>query len=273
VHVDRDWVRENLVRLFPVDPPMRHLRRAAWSTYLMYAGLYDSVFDVLRVLYLDQVRSLTAVETAKSEPDEVAKRLAEHIIVLYARGKASLAKDDLVDVFFRSAPAALTASAMDFMGRSLNTDKDLDEKLPELLRRLWEWRETQTGGLAVMPEGELIAFAWWFASGCFPLGWALDRLEPAIERAGVGDATLHVVQELLRVFPEAPVRSLTCFRLLAERREDFWVFQPRPDQPAWRILEQGLTHEVDAVRESAEEITHLLGSMGYLGYRELLRRK
>jgi hypothetical protein len=74
------------------------------------------------------------------------------------------------------------------------------------------------------------------------------------------------------VFKDYPEQSLRCLNLFIEKNDDPFFFLHRKREGVWRILEQGLAHEDIKIQKEAENIIHLLGSKGFLEYRELLKR-
>ena len=73
------------------------------------------------------------------------------------------------------------------------------------------------------------------------------------------------------MFSSFPRESLRCLRLFVDQNDDQWFFmRAGKDKGAWKLLEQAMASADAGIREAAEEIVHLLGSKGYLEYRELL---
>jgi len=127
-----------------------------------------------------------------------------------------------------------------------------------------------------MEKPELSAFGWWFACGRFGADWTYRRLEQVLERTNVEQANLFVIQRMAATVAQYPSAALRCLRLFIEGTQDPWGLGsagsgPKPDTP-WYVLETCLAMDDPEIRERAEDIVHLLGSKGFLEYRELLRR-
>ncbi len=270
VHVDPKWVATHIPDLFPESAGLQPQRDAFWGAYLCYSRLYGNVYEVLRAQYLDAVRALAqgADETNGDKPEV---RLAQHVMMLCMWGTDDLQPGGLVDTFFQSAKPSLAGEALSFLEQLLDTKDPIPDDVIERIRSLWEWRVKSAGGIEKMTEPELAAFCLWFTSSRLDLQWSLRYLPAAIGRGGKRWAEDRILRRLFDSFDEFPKESLDCLRLMVERAQDNWFFMPSKDRPTWQILDKGLSHSAPTIRDAAESITHLLGSKGHLGYRELLQ--
>ena len=271
ISVDRDWVVANLRRVFPDEPERRSLCEAAWDSFVCYGKLIPSDYDVLKDVYLARARELRGVEFSPETPRGREVRFAEHMVWLYAWEKVTLERGDLVAVFFKNAPAELAGKAMAMAHHVFDPQSGTPDPVIERFRALWEWRMTQYGSLAEMPKPELAAFGWWFASGRFNAAWSFPILQEAIRLTNLDRSGHWVLKQMLAVFDQYPAETLNCLEAMIHKPEDRFQLHPMPDSPPWMILEKGLAHPDPAIHTKAEDLTHLLGSQGYLGYRELLR--
>lgn len=271
VHVDAEWVRTNLNRLFPTEPENRRLREATWDTYLTYSNLYTPVYDIVRNVYREEVERLAEKSVKEDSSRTPEKRLVEHVVVLYVRGKVGLDDNDLVDVLFRKAPEELTAYAMDFIGRSMNGRGPIESEAVKKFKALWDWRAKVTEDMKTMLDKELSAFGWWFASGLFDDDWTFPYFETVLKRTLINQSKRYVFEHMSRVFKDHSKESLQCLRLFIEKNDDPWFLQPHMKTGVLQVLEQGVAHENPEIREAAVDIVHLLGSKGYLQYRVLLK--
>src|SRR5262249_50019007 len=107
-------------------------------------------------------------------------RLAEHLMILYWRGKIALDEPDgLLVRFYAKASDALCGYAFSTEGRRLyNTKETIPSKVLDRLKTLWERRlvAAQADPSPMSHAAELAAFGWWFASAKFDDIWALDQL-------------------------------------------------------------------------------------------------
>lgn len=272
MYVDEEWVRANLGRVFPESPEERHLRRAAWNTYVVYVPqIYKQVCDLIKGIYRDEIRRLATDESRKRGYHDLAQKLGEHAAVIYARGWDDLAEGSLVDLFFANAPEELRAHVLGFLGRDLRKDTPLGDDTVARFKRLWEWRVTALAGADKVAEKELGEFGWWFASGRCGEEWALDHLETVLLRTGALSDEMGVFEHMAQVFEQFPKESLRCLKLYVEKTQNPWFFGLAREGGPWEILRKGIAHEAAEVCEASEEIVHLLGSKGYLQYREILK--
>jgi len=275
VYLGSDWVLANMKRLFPREPELKPLRDAVWHTYLLYGGqLYSSVTKSMMSVYREEVAGLKDRQIGEKSYESPNRRLAEHVVIMYLWGGIELGDDSLLDLLFKTAPTAITTHVMDFIGRDIFRNKDIEPKIIKRMIALWTWRVEQVGGFDRMPVEELSAFGWWFASGKFEPEWALRNLEETLRWTPINAANLQAIEQLSNLYSVHPVEVLRCLKLFVQVNSDLWFFVSSHKQKGvWTILEQGMASDNVAIRDQAEEIVHLLGSKGYLEYRELLQVK
>jgi hypothetical protein len=230
------------------------------------------VFEIIRPVYEHAVKELAAAPPPDKEPKSPDTRLVEHLVILYARGLLSLQGDDLISTFFQSASPAYTGHAMDFIGRSLNNDKETDAPAIDKFKALWDWRVDTIGGYDKVPPEELAAFAWWFASGKCGDDWAFPKLEETLKRAAIGHAHTYVLDRMDEVFEQHADAVLRCLSLFMNTKHDRWLYRDT-NKGLWPILRRGVAHESATIRDMAESIVHRLGSMGFLKFREILKAR
>ncbi|MCG2660205.1 MAG: hypothetical protein L6437_08180 [Kiritimatiellae bacterium] len=273
VHLGSEWVEANLDRIFPREPEFTPLRNAVWHTYLLYGGqLYSSVTRIVMSIYREEVLGFKGKQLGDKAYKSPETRMAEHVVLLYLWGEYGLEDNSLIDLFFKTAPSQLTAHALDFIARDTYGAKVPLSAITERMKALWDWRVERVGGPDKMPKEELSAFGWWFAGGQFDAAWAFKHLEETLKQTGISRSSMQVCERLSALFSGHPHESLRCLRLFIDRNADPWFFRrARKQKGAWTLLEQAMDSKDGAVRDEGEEIIHLLGSKGYLEYRELLR--
>ena len=241
---------------------------------MLYGGqVHASVAKVLTEIYREEVLKLRGKDLGDKQSRTPEAHLVEHIVILHLWDDAhTLDEGGLVDLLFKNAPVQLTAHAMSFMARAACRQPPLEAKVRERMKALWEWRVRQVGGPDKMPKEELSGFGWWFACGAFDAGWAFGYLEAALKQTDIGHSRLQVFERLNEAFATHPQESLRCLRLFIDRNEDPWFCRGgRQQKGVWALLEQAIASSDSAIRDPAEDIVHLLGSKGYLEYRELLK--
>lgn len=267
--LDPEWVRVNLLRIFPEDPAHASLREAAWETYIVFCEPYNHPFAVLREEYgrdVDRLGTKEASVRRAADPDE---RLAEHLITFYWRGKASL--DDSADPlarFYARADERIRRHVIEFVGRSLwNTEGELEEAVRGLLIQLWNRRVEAAERAGAY--GELVPFGWWFASGKLEERWALGQLLEVLRLTKRIDPDFLILERFEELAPRRPSEVVECLRHMVEGSREPWEIL------GWRenlekILRSLLQTGAEDPRKKAVELVNLLAARGHLGYKDLL---
>jgi hypothetical protein len=268
---DRTWSKENIPLIFPADRDAEALRDAAWEAYVGFWAPFDSVFDALRTEYgraVDRIGSVDPEKRHVADPDE---RLAEHLIVLYGRGRIELEDPLIQGLFSRSSPKQ-RGQCLEFVGRVLrNENQVITPELLDRLTALWLWRVNvaEDQGAEESSAAELKSFGWWFASGRFDDEWALAQLQNALTRLPETDAINLVLERLSATSSKKPTSTMTCLRLLALGVKERWQLD------VWRehvrtILKLVLGSGDQLAYEMALRFIHEMGAHGIDSYRDLL---
>lgn len=261
-----EWVKQNVSKIFPQEESLQHLWGAAWDTYVVFCEPYDKVFPILRDQYaraIDRIGTSTPKKVRVGDPDE---RLAEHLVILYARGKLSL-DDDLLKRFYEKASDHLRWRALSTLGGALGTEKKISS---EALARMWTlWEHRLAANRGKWPSAELGAFGSWFVSGKYPDEKTLPQLIEAAKISGRLDFDTEVLEKLGRLVETMPQPVIECLQALVESNKDNWHI------PVWRkpmhpILDGAIRGKDAQARESAIDLVHRLGALGFLDYRDLL---
>ena len=271
--LDTRWAAAAAATIFPAGDEHRRLWNAAWNTYITFCRPYDNVFDVLREQYALAVSRVSAATTVKS--DDVDAKLAEHLMVLYWRGKIQLPPGgNLLSEFYARASRALATHALAFVGQSLTGTRDpVPPAIIARLQQLWESRvaTAEASGAIGTFQSELASFGWWFASARFPVVWATDQLIRVLRRVGTIDGDYQVVRQLPAIASEHPSMAIEALRLLFESDKeglaDGWELYPRI------TLEAALKSPEAGVKELVDEAIDDLGARGHLEFRDLLSRQ
>jgi hypothetical protein len=275
VWLDPDWAAGNSTRVFPSDDTRRDLLDAAWDAYLAFAELFPPALDLLSNVYARAVERIGEVPGNGRRIVDPAARLAEHLMVMYWRGRISLEDSDgLVARFYARAPDSIRAHAIDFIGRSLrNTEGEVEAEVLDRLRRLWEARVTAV--TREVAEGahpsELVNFGWWFVSRKFADDWSLQQLEVTLRRSRRVDADDDVANRLAELAPGFPLQTVACLRLMIEGAVEGWRMLGWLDD-ARTVLEAVLNGSDESARRMATEVVDLLVARGQHAFRSLLGR-
>ncbi len=272
--LDNSWAAASVAKIFPAEDDDEHQRKwsAAWEAYVVYCQPYNNPFELIRREYTRAARSL---ETPKPERRRMADpdlHLAEHLATFYFRGKVELTDACLV-AFYEHASASLRAHVLDFVGRGLRDTKDkIPQELRESLKAFWKWRldEACKSSSPGIYSDEIASFGWWFASGKFDLDWAFAQLRAAVELAGRIDPEHEVVERLAALAPTDAKRAVEAL-LMIVRAEQGRSHGHTWGDDAYKLLEIALASPDDGAREQAKTTPHLLGALGYNGFRKLVK--
>jgi hypothetical protein len=270
VWLDRKWAVENLGKIFPADESLRDLRNAAWQTYIVYAGLYTDVFEVLRTEYLRAINEL-GQDTTKNR-ESPAERLAEHLMAFYWHGQIDLKQQEgLLEKFYEKASISVKARALEFLGRSLcDTKETIEPEVLARLRQLLEYRlQAIRDSSSESASGELVPFGWWFSSQRFEDDWAIARLKEVLELAGMVEPDHMVVESLASLADRKPLESVDCLRLMVRGAKEHWrIYHWR--EKARIILSTALRAADAEPRQAAKDLVNQLGALGFFEFRDLL---
>ena len=269
---DSDWVKKNIGLIFPDDEKQHSLRDAAWSAYMLFCNAYDNVFDAISSEYDRALGDWSKADDKKTRAGDPCRRLAEHLMVFYWRGKLP---DAMFQKFWANAPEKVRGHAIKFIGRTFygeengRTSENVPPEILGRMRSLWDSR-INFAQEAVNPKlhaTEINDFGWWFISKKFDDRWAMDQLLSVLKISKSVEPDHLVVERLAELVPQMPNDVVTALRLMVEGAKEPWTVS------SWRetgkdVLEKAL--QTDA-RQSAEDLIHYLGSQGYLEFGELLR--
>ena len=275
VLLDREWAAAHVSKIFPSDESLRDLRDAAWETYVVSRAPYDDVFEVLREEYGRAVERIGTGDTQRRHMADPEERLAEHLMVLYWRGKLSLDEPaDLLARFYAKASDKLCGHAFSVGGRRLYNaqEKTVSPEILDRVRILWEQRlEAARAATPLSHAVELAAFGWWFTSAKFDDTWAITQLTEILKLVGKVDADRRVVERLAALAVDMPQQVVECLHLMVEGDKEGWAIY------GWRehartILATAIQSDNADAREAATTLVHRLGARGYLEFRDLLGR-
>ena len=192
VLLDHVWVTTHVPNIFPLDESLKDLRDAAWETYIVFCEPYDNVFEVLRDEYGHAIERIGTSSTKRRQLANPDEHLAEHLMILYWRGKLALDEPDgLLARFYAKASDALCGHAFQTEGRRLRKAQEtVPAEILDRLQALWERRLTvvQATTPPTSHAAELTSFGWWLASAKFDNAWALNQLTEVLKLVGKVDA-------------------------------------------------------------------------------------
>lgn len=269
VRLDRGWAAANVSRIFSTDES----GDAAWRTYVTICPPDDETFNLLREEY-DR-----AVDRLKPDPAEGRqyidddRKLGEHLMVFYSRGRLDLNDPDgVLARYFARASGSLRSDALGFIGRSIhNTEGDLPPRIVKRLEALWGTR-LESARSATADQGyssELAAFGWWFVSEKLDETWSVAQLKEAL-RIAKSVATDHrVVERLATLAPAMTLDAVECLRLLVDGDREGWHIGLWKEH-ARTILSIAIGSANEAARDEAISLINRLSARGFLEFGDLL---
>jgi len=271
--LDIEWARRYVATIFSVDGPRAVLGSAAWESYIKFCSVYDDVFDLLRDVYRFATMRLDPGRTGRGQPHTPEASLAEHLMILYARGRLNVdAPDDPLVLFYQRADDGLRGYACEFLGRDLyNTKEPVQPVVLDRLQAIWARRlgAAQSAASPASHVSEIAAFGWWFASGKFDDRWSVEQLGKALRLAGKIDPDHIVVQRLAALSSTMPREAIQCLDLIVGGDKEGWRVQGWTEEIT-TILKSALRGSDEQAKRSATDLINRLSSWGNLAFRDLL---
>lgn len=269
--LDHRWAAENKGRVFPTQEALLKYYRAAWEEYIIFNDPYTTVFDILRDKYgraVDLIGTGTLKERHSYDPEEY---LAQHLMLLYLRGKLALDEPDgLLERFFARASNNLRAYANALFRQSFSPEADeLPDAFLERLRALWEHRLEAVRRDASLRD-ELDSFGWWVPSEQFEPRWLLLRLKETLELGRWVEPDHMVVERLSLLAPAEPLLTIECLALMVEGAREEWQIDGWSSE-ASAVFAAVLASPDEQAREKARDLINSLAARGHLEFARLLR--
>lgn len=273
VLLDKGWTVKNITKIFPSDEKLLGIRNAAWESYIIFCLPYDNAFEVLRQEYgraIELLGSLSKEKRYLADPEEC---LAEHLMTFCWRGKFSLDEEDgLLDRFYKKASDKVRSHAMEFIGRTLETEKGaVPSEIIKRFKILWNKRLEVARSSPESHSMELAAFGWWFASAKFDDKWSMNQLVEILKFTKKAEPDHMVIERLTEVCNALPGQSVECLRLMAAGDKEGWKIYGWREQ-AQTILAVALQSPDPNIKSAAENVVHYFGTRGYLEFRSLLQK-
>ena len=135
---------------------------------------------------------------------------------------------------------------------------------------LWDLYWSSVGRKDAEERADAWLFGPWFISDAFPSDWALSRLEDFVQVAGTAEPDHEAAEQLARLAPIDPARSVRILDQMARKDREGWKFYSWRES-AIQILKIAIGAGGEA-REIAVRLIDHLGRRGYVEFGELLSR-
>lgn len=268
--MDRNWVLNNLDKILPPGQFDDPLYAAAWNTMMLYVPVYNDPFEVLRERYSEAIRNIGKVDQDRRRFTDRDERLAEHLMLQYGRGKLDLS-DNLLNDFWKHANDKIRGHALDFIGRSLRSEQELNEEILQRFKDLWESRLSVINSASDKSnyEEEASAFGWWFASGRFDNQWSFDQYLQALEIGRKQQSDYFVVERLVKLVEVEPTKTVQVLSKITLADQPGWVVMGHRDEIN-NILSSALRSKKEVARNEARDLVNRLIARGYTEFSGLL---
>jgi len=275
LYLGRNWTIANLNRIFPTSAFGTPLYDAAWKTYVCYVQVYDDTFDILHNQYSEAVKEIeinTPVKK-KSHSHDKDMRLAEHLMVMYWRGKSDTTNSNsLYASFWETTNEDVRAHALDFIGRSLHAFVEpLENKEANLLKKLWEMRiATAEASLDKGPyEKEMETFSWWFASGKFDEDWSTQQFLRSLNLSQNVKADHFVIKRLVSMVEKKPTETIHVLEKVLQYDKKQWLLLGNENELR-HIFTKALECPEISAQNAARDLINRLAAWGYPNYSNML---
>jgi hypothetical protein len=267
--LDREWLTEHLVEIFPTAAGTDLLRTAAWESYLSYGGPPYHLFGLLENQYRLAVEGLTAEPRERSklgrDPGTV---LAEHLVIFYYNDLIDLEEGGLLDRFVAAAAPSERAHLIEFMSRALNEAEEKGAPPGSISRvtTLWEWLVARTP--ADERDVVLAPFGWWYGASVLDSAWRARELTHLLRMKVPVGPEFALLKALTRSAAEDLDSALEIAYLYFQGERDYWRIAGMQDalRPILRLGTKGDSHQ----REITRDIVNLLAAKGHVALLDVL---
>lgn len=255
-----DWLRCHFTALFPSLES--DLAVAAWLGHLQQDR---PIADLVAELYPHYAFHIACLEGGQPPPgfEGSENRLAEYLMVLFLWEKLP---DDLLRLFWRSAPVSCRRHAMWFMGREMVGGRTHRSRA----MAYWELR-LRCAIDADNPEpfrNELGSIGHFFLWDVDHL-WLLDQLKVMLAGGFAPNDAFGVLDALAKLLPEHVDRVVQVTNALVRQPGlEGWIFAAQ-DNALRRILLEGKGSRTPGTSTRVREIISYLASRGNHGFLDL----
>lgn len=270
VVLDKKWAAKNKTMIFPTDISIYN---AAWRTYIGYCNPYDNVLDLLLEEYSRAIDNIGTLADDKQISLSYDKRLVEHIMVYYSRGKLDIGgPKGLLKLFLMKSSDGLRGYAIDFLGRNIyKTKESIELEIINRLKVFWEMRVSMIRTTTQTTiNTELTGFGWWFISEKFDDSWAISQLQVVLELTKGNIEPCHlVVERLAELSKTMPLFAIKCLTQIIENDKKKCPMRSLVERMRIIITNalQSTDHEAHKI---AVDIVERLLASGHLAFRDLL---
>lgn len=279
--LDRAWLKthaDDIFDLSAVDADAStSLGWAAWNTFLAYHRPHIEYYRLLKKQYDIAVQHAEALEAERSGEETPFANMAEHLVVLFARGDFGATLEDALKVDDAILARLVTKTrepvrthALEFVGRSLSDDGALVDAVVQRFMQLWDFYWSEVGQADAADDPTSVTFGRWFSCGKFPTDWSLDRLWAFVQVVPRPEPDSSIAERLAAICNENPQLAAQILKKLVDG-----------DVEGWRV--SGWNNEAKAIlrcamaaggqaSQIARATIEVLGRRGFVEFGLLLPR-
>jgi len=274
LHLDRHWLAAHAASIFDLEGIEREPQAAegwaAWNAFLLCGRPHIEFYRALKAQFAYAVKQAAVVEEAGRPYKQPMLSLGEHLMILYGRGQLGMDDDDgLLRQFLETAQPDVRCHAIEFVGRSLQSDEDVPKPVIDRFVELWEAYWGGKGPADAASVSNTGLFQTWFSSGKFDSQWSIDRLKEFVPVASASNFGGHIVEDLAKQADVDIAASVKILDSLSRRDTVGWAIFGAKDAIK-SILERAMRAGGDA-RIDAVELIDYLGRRGFIELGELLK--
>lgn len=271
--IDKKWLSDNACRLFDLKGIERTLPAsegwAAWNAFAYWVPAHIEFYRLFKEEYAYAVQQSADVELPEQEDRQPMERLGQGLLLLYGRGQLGLDDDEgLIRFFLEETNPDIRRHAMGFVGEILGKDESVPDEVAHRYMTLWDVYWAGMGKTDAEEKPDAFVFGTWFSSGKFPTPWVVERLEEFSEIVPPIEPEHTVAEELARVAPTDPRRSVRILDRMVRGDREGWRIHAWLDS-ARQILETAMKADEESQTLAAKLIDYL-GRRGYTEFGELL---
>lgn len=262
VYLGKEWLVNNLKRIFPEEVEFKKFKDAAWKAYIMIAQANILTFSLIKDQYEYAVHFFGDTNTEETHLGSPNKNLAQHLAVYYWHGAVDLAEDSLLTLFLDKMNDETRASFVSVIGHGLY---DSTEVKPEVIKRMVDFWEKRSSLYEQKPSDflkELSAYGWWFNSEKLDNTFSLRLLEFVAKNVGLIEGDHEIMETLHKLYSSDSLKVLTIIKILIENAEKQWIIDSWISEIE-AILKESLKSTDQEVIELTNSIMGILTARGY----------
>jgi len=265
-----DWLRAQMPALFPADD--HDLRRAAWRSHLGHDhGPLQDLMSELHGCYAEDIALMASDEADRNFRDFYQDRLADYVLVLQISGGLP---QDLLEQFWRDAPAGVRRHAMWFVGKQVSSpSSEVPEHVKARGLAYWERRlaEAEQSKQPDLYREELGVISQWCFHGQVDELWLCEQLIRMLKAGFAPTEAFSVVEWLGKIAPRQVDRAVEVMdALLRHPGVDQWAYMTHREAIR-AMLSEGLARGTPETVERVRKIVGFLSTRGETSYLDLDR--